>query len=78
MVRMLLLVFSVSLSHQEDHVVPLEQYKNDYLLINSNFLSETGTDGVFGYRGGRVLIEGEAGDAKGYARPPVEVLRGSV
>lgn len=56
----------------------LEKYKSDNLLINSNFLSETGTSGTFGYRGELVLIEGGTGDAKGHAKPPLEVMRGAV
>jgi hypothetical protein len=56
--------------------MPLNKYKDAALLFNTNFLEETSDAGLFGYRGELVLIEGEAGDAKGHAKPPVEVMRG--
>jgi hypothetical protein len=56
----------------------LNNYKEAGLLFNSNFLEETSEAGVFGYRGELVLIEGGVGDAKGHAKPPVEVMRGVV
>ena len=58
--------------------MPLTTYKENGLLTNSNFLEETSDAGTFGYRGELVLIEGEVGDAKGHAKPPVEVVRGVV
>ena len=56
----------------------LENYKKSGLLFNSNFLEQTSETGVFGYRGELVLIEGGIGDAKGHAKPPIEVMRGVV
>ena len=58
--------------------MPLTTYKENGLLTNSNFLEETSDAGTFGYRGELVLIEGEVGDAKGHAKPPLEVARGVV
>ena len=58
--------------------VPLSEYKTKGLLFNQNFLEETSDSGVYGYRGDLVLIEGGIGDAKGHAKPPVEVVRGAV
>ena len=56
----------------------LEKYKEAGLLFNTNFLEKTSTAGISGYRGELVLVEGEIGDAKGHAKPPVEVMRGAV
>jgi len=56
--------------------MPLEKYKEAGLLFNSNFLQKTSEDGITGYRGELILIEGDAGDAKGHAKPPIEVMRG--
>jgi hypothetical protein len=56
----------------------LDKYKEAGLLFNINFVEKTSEAGVFGYRGELVLIEGEAGDAKGHAKPPIEVMRGVV
>ena len=58
--------------------MPLEQYKEAGLLFNSNFLEQTATPGLFGYRGELVLVEGEIADEKGHTKPPVEVMRGAV
>jgi hypothetical protein len=58
--------------------MPLNNYKNSGLLFNSNFLSETSEAGVFAYRGELVLVEGGIGDAKGHAKPPLEIMRGAV
>ncbi|MET0069558.1 MAG: hypothetical protein ABW096_05915 [Candidatus Thiodiazotropha sp.] len=55
----------------------LEQYKESHLLFNTNFLENCSRDGIYGYRGELVLVEGEVADAKGHAKPPVEVLRGA-
>lgn len=59
-------------------VMPLEKYKQAGLLFNVNFLEKTSEAGVSAYRGELVLIEGEVGDAKGHAKPPIEVMRGVV
>jgi hypothetical protein len=56
----------------------LENYKNSGLLFNLNFLEQSDTAGLFGYRGELVIVEGEVADAKGHHKPPVEVLRGAV
>jgi hypothetical protein len=56
--------------------MPLQKYKEAALLFNSNFLEATSDAGVSGYRGELVLIEGGVADAKGHAKPPVEVMRG--
>ena len=55
----------------------LQQYKANSLLFNINFLEATSTDGLYGFRGELVLVEGEVADAKGHAKPPEEVLRGA-
>jgi len=58
--------------------MPLGKYKEAGLLFNVNFIDKTSQPGVSGYRGELVLVEGEAGDAKGHAKPPIEVMRGVV
>ncbi len=55
----------------------LQRYKENNLLFNINFLESTSTPGLWGYRGELVLVEGEVADAKGHAKPPVEVMRGA-
>ncbi len=57
--------------------MPLQKYKEAGLLFNSNFLEETSESGVSAFRGELVLIEGGVADAKGHAKPPVEVMRGA-
>lgn len=56
--------------------MPLQQFQESGLLFNNNFLDQTSTAGLYGYRGELVLVEGEVGDAKGHTKPPVEVMRG--
>lgn len=56
----------------------LQELNDQGLFFNTNFLSNTSTDGMVGYRGELILIEGEIGDAKGHAKPPVEVMRGAI
>jgi hypothetical protein len=56
--------------------MPLQQYKENNLLFNINFLEAATTSGLFGYRGELVLVEGEVANAKGHSKPPVEVMRG--
>lgn len=58
--------------------MPLERFKADGLLFNSNFLDATSEAGISGYRGELVLVEGGIGDAKGHSKPPLEVMRGAV
>jgi len=58
--------------------VILQKYQEAGLLFNVNFLEKTSTDGVYGYRGELILIEGEKGDAQGHTKPPVEVMHGAV
>jgi hypothetical protein len=58
--------------------MPLQQFKEDGLLFNTNFLDQTSTAGLYAYRGELVLIEGEIADDKGHTKPPVEVMRGAV
>lgn len=53
----------------------LEKYKESGLLFNLNFLEKTGTEGLMGFRGELVLVEGEIADAKGHAKPPIELMR---
>lgn len=55
----------------------LENYDSSALLFNTNFLESASKDGMMGYRGELVLIEGEVADAKGHHKPPVEVMRGA-
>lgn len=56
----------------------LAEYKQAGLLYYTNFLEETSESGIWGYRGDLVLVEGEAGDEMGHAKPPREVMRGAV
>lgn len=56
--------------------MPLNKYKESGLLFNSNFLEKTSAADMLGYRGELVLVEGETADAKGHAKPPVDVVRG--
>ncbi len=55
----------------------INTYKTDNLLFNTNFLEESSTAGLFGYRGDLVIVDGGLDD-KGHPNPPEEVLRGSV
>lgn len=54
-----------------------DTYKEQGLLFNVNFIEPTDAD-MQAYRGELILIEGEIGDDKGHAKPPVEVMRGAV
>ncbi len=56
--------------------MPLQRYKEAGLLFNTNFLDSTSEAGISGYRGELVLVEGGIADAKGHAKPPVDVMRG--
>lgn len=56
----------------------LNQYNTSGLLFYTNFLEETSTSGLFGYRGDLVLIPGEATDDKGHTLPPQAVMRAAV
>ncbi|MGB0723343.1 MAG: hypothetical protein ACPGU7_13205 [Gammaproteobacteria bacterium] len=56
----------------------LTQYKDAGLLFNTNFMSETSTPGLFGFRGELVLIQGEIADDKGHHKPPVDLMLGAV
>jgi hypothetical protein len=58
--------------------VLLETYKANGLLFNQNFLEQTSTAGLQGFRGELVLVEGGIADAKGHSKPPEEVMRGAV
>jgi hypothetical protein len=72
------IAFNVHIFHFSIEVVMLlEQYKENHLLFNTNFLESCSQEGVYGYRGELVLVEGEVADARGHAKPPVEVLRGT-
>jgi len=54
------------------------QVVNDQgLFFNTNFLSKSSKEGMVGYRGELVLVEGGIGDTKGHAKPPIEVMRGA-
>ncbi|WP_428034948.1 hypothetical protein [Amphritea sp.] len=53
----------------------LDQYKQDGLFFNVNFLESTDTP-MQAYRGELILVEGEIGDDKGHSKPPVDVMRG--
>lgn len=55
----------------------LQTFSEQGLLFNKNFLTESSEAGVIGYRGELILIEGEKGDDKGHAKPPLEVMRGA-
>lgn len=56
----------------------LNQYNTHGLLFYTNFLEETSTSGLWGYRGDLVLIGGEAADEKGHTLPPQAVMRAAV
>lgn len=56
----------------------LNSYKDSGLLFNTNFVDETSTAGLFGFRGELVLVQGEVADDKGHHKPPVEVMLGAV
>lgn len=56
----------------------LQELNEQNLFFNTNFLSPATEDGMVGYRGELILIEGEIGDAKGHAKPPLEVMRGAI
>lgn len=53
----------------------LDQYKQDGLFFNVNFLESTDTP-MQAYRGELILVEGEIGDDKGHSKPPIDVMRG--
>lgn len=55
----------------------IETYKSNHLLFNTNFLEQTSTAGLFGYRGDLVLVDGGLDD-KGYPNPPVTTMKGVV
>jgi hypothetical protein len=55
----------------------LQKYQENHLLFNVNFVEASSTEGLFGFRGELVLVEGEVADAKGHAKPPEEVMRGA-
>jgi hypothetical protein len=55
----------------------LQQYQESHLLFNINFIEACSTEGLFGFRGELVLVEGEVADAKGHTKPPEEVMRGA-
>jgi len=57
--------------------MPLQKFKDEGLLFNTNFLESTGESGLAGSRGELVLVAGEVADAKGHNKPPVEVMRGA-
>ncbi|MES9970726.1 MAG: hypothetical protein ABW092_11890 [Candidatus Thiodiazotropha sp.] len=54
----------------------LQKYKESALLFNVNFLEACSAQGLSGFRGELVLVEGEIADTKGHAKPPEEVVRG--
>lgn len=54
--------------------MPFQQYKQNNQRFNINFLEAAGSGGLSGYRGELVLVEGRVADAKGHAKPPVEVM----
>lgn len=56
----------------------LSKYEQQNLLFNTNFLEKTATDGVVGYRGELVLVEGEIADDQGRTKPPVALIRHAI
>lgn len=56
----------------------LNHYNASDLLFYTNFLEETSTPGLWGYRGDLVLKGGEAADEKGHTLPPQAVMRAAV
>jgi len=56
----------------------LQQYEQQGLLFNTNFLEKTKDEQALGYRGELVLIEGEVADDKGRTKPPVALLRHAI
>lgn len=55
----------------------LDQYKADHVFFNTNFYEATSQDGLSGYRGDLVIVDGGLDD-KGHPNPPESVLRGAV
>lgn len=55
----------------------LNNYNEQSLLFNTNFLEPTSTGG-FAYRGELVIQEGEVADSQGRRKPPVSLLQGAV
>ena len=53
----------------------LNQYEQDGVLFNTNFLEPAGGPTAAAYRGELVIIEGEIADAQGRRKPPVAVMR---
>jgi len=58
--------------------VILDKYDQAGLLFNTNFKESAPAEGVFGYRGELVLIEGEVADDQGRTKPPVALMRHTV
>lgn len=56
----------------------LADYKANDKLFYLNFLEETPTPGLFGYRGDLVLIPGEITDERGNRKPPQLIVREAV
>lgn len=56
----------------------LDKYDQAGWLFNTNFRESAPQDGVFGYRGELVLIEGKIADAKGRTKPPVALMRHTI
>jgi len=56
----------------------LDNYEQQGLLFNTNFLEKTASDNVSGYRGELVLIEGAVADDKGRTKPPVAIIRHAI
>ena len=56
----------------------LQQYEQQGLLFNTNFLEKTKDEQAFGYRGELVLIEGEVADDQGRTKPPVAIMRHAI
>jgi len=56
----------------------LNNYEQQGLLFNTNFLEKTTDENMLGYRGELVLIEGEVADDKGRTKPPVALVRHAI
>lgn len=56
----------------------LDQYEQQALLFNTNFLALTSKPELQAYRGELVIVEGEVADASGRRKPPVTLMRDAI
>lgn len=56
----------------------IENYDQNGLLLNINFIDKASADGVIGFRGRVAIVEGEVADAQGRRKPPSVVMEHAV